>query len=76
MLLIFYALAKAEMAYHALKERESKLMLMAGLMSFIVILSLLLINDMIETDKVGPFFFLSLVIITNMDLKSQQPNES
>lgn len=72
MLLIFYALAKAELVYHSLKDRESKLMLMAGLLSFIVILSLLLINDMIETDKVGPFFFLSLVIITNMDLKSQK----
>jgi O-antigen ligase len=75
MLLIFYALAKAEKVYHALKDRESKLMLMAGLMSFVVILSLLLINDMIETDKVGPFFFLSLVIITNMDLKSQEVEE-
>ena len=59
------------MVYHLLKDRESKLMLLAGLLSFVVILSLILINDMIETDKVGPFFFLSLVIITNMDLKAQ-----
>lgn len=71
MLLVFYTLAKGEMVYHLLKDRESKLMLLAGLLSFVVILSLILINDMIETDKVGPFFFLSLVIITNMDLKAQ-----
>jgi O-antigen ligase len=71
MFLIFYALAKGEMVYHTLKDRESRLMLLAGIMSLIVILSLLLINDMIETDKVGPFFFVSLVIITNMDLKSK-----
>ncbi|HNA42789.1 MAG TPA: O-antigen ligase family protein, partial [Saprospiraceae bacterium] len=76
MLLIFYALAKAEVVYHSLKDRESRFFLLSGVMSFVVILSLLLINDMVETDKVGPFFFLSLVIITNMDLKVQEEKSS
>lgn len=75
MLMIYYALAKAEVVYHALKDRESKLFLMSGILSFVVILTLLLINDMVETDKVGPFFFLSLVMITNMDLKVQREKE-
>ncbi len=71
LLMIFYALAKGEMVYHQLSERYSKNMVMAALLSFIIILSLLLINDMIETDKVGPFFFLAMAIITNLDLKAQ-----
>jgi hypothetical protein len=44
-------------------------MVMASLLSLIIILTLLLINDMIETDKVGPFFFLALAIIANADIK-------
>lgn len=71
LLMVFYALAKGEMVYHKLKDRYSKNMVMAAILSFIIILSLLLINDMIETDKVGPFFFLAMAIITNMDLKVQ-----
>lgn len=71
MLMVFYALAKGEVVYHKLKDRYSKNMVMAAILSFIIILSLLLINDMIETDKVGPFFFLAMAIITNMDLKVQ-----
>ena len=71
MLMVFYALAKGEMVYHKLKDRYSKNMVMAAVLSFIIILSLLLINDMIETDKVGPFFFLAMAIITNLDLKAQ-----
>lgn len=66
--LVFFALIKGEQVYHKLTERFKKNMIMAAMLSLIIILSLLLINDMIETDKVGPFFFLSLAMIANADI--------
>lgn len=62
-LLCISVLIKGEEVYHKTVEKNDKVIVMAAIMSFIVILLLNLINDMIETDKVGPFFFLSMGII-------------
>jgi O-antigen ligase len=61
--LIFISLIIGQKVYHALTKKSDKHILMAALTSLIIILSLNLINDMIETDKVGPFFFTSMCII-------------
>ena len=63
MILCFVVLIKGEDVYHRLTDKTDKVIVMAAIMSFIVILLLNLINDMIETDKVGPFFFLAMAII-------------
>jgi len=42
---------------------------MASGVSFAVILSILLINDMIETDKVGSFFFIAMALVVHADLR-------
>jgi O-antigen ligase len=67
-LLIFYALIKAEQIYYKISP-DYKGILLATLLSFVIVLILNLINDIIETDKVGSFFFMSLAIIANLDLK-------
>ena len=67
--IILFALIKGEQTYLKLRDKGDKNMLMAAMLSLIIILTLLLINDMIETDKVGPFFFLALAIIANADIK-------
>jgi O-antigen ligase len=61
--LILVALIIGENTFHQLKDREDKVILMTSLISLIIILSLNLINDILETDKIGPFFFISLAII-------------
>lgn len=58
-LLCVYILLLAEETYHRLKYDKMKYFAMAIALSFIIMLSMNLINDLIETDKVGPFFFLN-----------------
>ncbi len=78
-LLIFLSLCiltllVGEKAYHRLTEKEDKWMTMASLLCLIQILIILIINDLIESDKVGPFLFFSLAIIVFQDLKTRQLN--
>ena len=67
-LLIFYlllssALIFGERLYHVEKDPAEKSLILASLSSLIVVLTVSLMNDMIETDKVGTFYFLSLAIL-------------
>jgi O-antigen ligase len=62
-LLCIYGLILGERKYHTLRNRKDKTIIMAAALSLIIILLINLINDMIETDKVGPFFFMALAII-------------
>lgn len=66
--LVFFVLIKGEQVYHrAAGFRKS--VTMTTLLSFVILLILILINDLIETDKFGSFFFISLAVITNFDLE-------
>lgn len=77
-LLIFLALLvafflRAEKLYHALAaypERQS--IVLAVLLSTTTITAFLLINDLIETDKIGSFFFINLALLINQDLFLQR----
>ena len=66
--LIFYVLLRGEKIYHKAKEKWQRNTAMAALLSFVTILILILINDLIETDKIGSFFFMNLAILTNLDV--------
>lgn len=73
-LLIFLALLIAffihgERLYHALvdyPERQS--IVLTVVLSMTTITAFLLINDLVETDKVGSFFFINLALLINQDL--------
>lgn len=69
LLVICYALLRGEQIFHRLPDLKDRQIIMAAMLSLIIILVLLLINDLVETDKIGPFFFMNLAIIVNMDLK-------
>lgn len=69
--LCFFTLIKGEQIYHQTTNPESQWVIMSLIMSMVVILALLLINDMIETDKVGPFFFMIMAFLVNFDLTNQ-----
>ena len=49
---------------------------MMSILCIIVIDALLLINDMLETDKVGPFYFIAIALIVNQDLKNKRVEQS
>jgi len=72
MALSFYALIKGERVFHESKNQTRKGIVMGAILSLIVINAFLLINDMIETDKMGSFFFMNLAIIINMDLLNRK----
>ena len=69
--LLFYTLIKAEQVYYKIGAAY-KGILLATLLSFVIILILNMINDIIETDKIGSFFFMSLAIIANLDIQAAE----
>lgn len=70
LLLIAGSLIIGERIYHRTADPEQRALIMAALLSLIVIDSFLIINDLLETDKVGPFFFMNLAIMVAADLRS------
>ncbi|MDF1698259.1 MAG: O-antigen ligase family protein [Saprospiraceae bacterium] len=60
-----------ERLYHELTNKRDKSYIMAATISTVVICALLIINDLIEVDKVGPFFFLNASLIVLFDLKNR-----
>jgi O-antigen ligase len=61
--LIVMVLLYGERLYHTLPKGPYKELLMAALVSFCCILFILTLNDMVETDKVGSFFFFCIAIV-------------
>ena len=76
LILCFYPLFKAERMFHATNDKKIKGLILASTLSLIIIYQLLIINDMVETDKVGSFFFFNLAILVILDLKIRKLNAS
>jgi O-antigen ligase len=70
--LIFFVLLRGERIYHKVQEPWQRNTAMAALLSFVTILILIMINDLIETDKIGSFFFMNLAILTNLDVEGSR----
>ncbi len=68
----FFVLIKGEAIYHQTENKERRKTIMAILLSMIIIDAFLLINDMVETDKVGAFFFMNIALLVNMDLLNKK----
>ncbi|MEM9819659.1 MAG: O-antigen ligase family protein [Bacteroidota bacterium] len=67
-----YFLLFGEKVYHQCRSKSLQYMVMALLLSVVVINTLLLINDLIETDKIGSFFFISLALLVNIHQINQK----
>jgi len=76
LLLISFILLKGEQVYHQTKDKDERIIVLVSVLSIIVIDALLLINDMLETDKVGPFFFIAMALIVNQDLKNKKTKKT
>ncbi len=75
LLLIYTTIIYGEQVYHQSPTRERRDLVMATILSTIVIDAFLLMNDMIETDKIGSFFFFNIAIIVIIDLINQKEIE-
>lgn len=76
LLFSFFLLIKGEQIYHETKEPIRKGIAMSAILSLVVIDTFLLINDLIETDKIGPFFFLSAALLLNIDYWNRQQKKA
>ena len=65
--LCFTVLLKAEQLYHRAKSVVTRRSILMVTLSIVIIEALCLINDMIETDKVGAFFFMGMAILVNLE---------
>ncbi len=72
LILSFFILIKGENIYHQTRNKNRKYMVMMVLLSIIIIDAFLIINDMLETDKVGAFYFINLALLINFDLKNKE----
>lgn len=67
LLLCFTVLLKAEQLYHQVSSPSKRRLVLMVSLSLVIILSLLLINDLVETDKVGTFFFMGMAMLVNLE---------
>lgn len=70
----FIVMLKGEQVYHRTPYRPRRQMLVAALLCFMLTDILMLMNDLVETDKVGALFFISAAVLVSVDLtnKSEQ----
>lgn len=72
LLVNFYFLLLGERVFHQTQSLFNKRMVITILLSVVIINFLLIINDLIETDKIGSFFFIALAILVNIDLANKK----
>ena len=68
LLLLFMGgiLVYGEAMYHRQTDAAARAAVMAGLLSVLIVVAFSLINDVLETDKIGSLFFLSTAVIITM----------
>lgn len=71
-LLVIVVLAKTQKIYHRLQDSFYKWICLAIAMSFSICFVNNLFSELIETDKVGPLFYLSLAALVIIDRKSKE----
>ncbi|NRB46362.1 MAG: O-antigen ligase family protein [Saprospiraceae bacterium] len=71
-LLTFAFLIYGEKVYHQTSHPTRRWIIMTLLLCIVIIDAFLIINDLVETDKVGSFFFMCMAMLVNMDLLNQK----
>jgi len=67
--LCFYTLLRLQQLYHSTDSSAARTFVMSSALALTGIIAILLINDMIETIKIGPFFFFILASVLLFDIK-------
>lgn len=73
--LLFFVLVLlwGQRAYHRLRDAGQRYVVMAALLSFAVAGLLMLMNDFVETDKIGSLFFICAALVVNGSLQAYRP---
>ncbi len=69
LILTVVILVKGEHIYHNSSSPKRRHVIIAALVSLVIIDAFLIINDLIETDKVGAFFFMNIALLINCDVE-------
>lgn len=75
LVLLCVSLLRAEWLYHRLRPGFYRRLLSGVIGAMFFIVFALLLNDMIETDKVGSFFFFNLALIVIIERNARQNGE-
>lgn len=67
----FGVLLLGERVYHQTQDLAMRRVSLMATLSFVINLGILLINDMVETDKLGSFFFLSAAILVSINIRNR-----
>jgi O-antigen ligase len=78
LVLIVFVMLYAEKVYLRARDPLHRSLVMTAISSLVVIHLLQTMNDLVETDKVGPFFFLAMALIVSVDRWERQgrPDEA
>lgn len=66
-LLMIVFFVRAEQIYHRLEDQELKSLMMACILAFTSLAVLHTLNDLVEVDKTGAFFYLCLALLIMLD---------
>jgi O-antigen ligase len=73
LVLIIFTFNLGQKVYHECGDNRSRKALTMGLLLLLTVVdAFLIMNDMIETDKVGSFFFFCMAILINLDLQNKK----
>jgi O-antigen ligase len=75
-ILLIVVLLYGERLYHRMASGPHRQFLMAALVSFCCNLFVLTLNDMVETDKLGSFFFFSIAVVILSSLRLPSKGET
>jgi O-antigen ligase len=68
----FVVMFKGQQLYHRMRSAWKRRMIASALLCFILIALLMLMNDFVETDKIGSLFFLSAAMLVTLDLGNRR----
>jgi O-antigen ligase len=75
-LLVATVLLTGEHLYHRIADPDERRMLLAAVLSFALINLLMLMNDLVETDKIGAFFFMNMAMIIQCGIANIKPGRT
>ena len=71
-LLYFMIFFQGQKLYHQASKREDKIIIMAAIMVLAVIFINNFLSELLETDKIGSLFYLSLAVLLNYRVKQKK----
>lgn len=72
LLFSFVLFAKGEEIYHRQKDDQSRHIVMGAILSLSIMYSLLVINDMVEADKIGVIYFFCAGLLVKFDFINRE----